>query len=46
MDSMSNLVTPYSNCAVKGVKRFLTTMGVISSDITPVPVKASVWLAI
>lgn len=37
MDSMSNLLTPYSNYTVKGSRRFL---GVINDNmLTPVPVK-------
>ena len=42
MDSMSNLLTPYSNYTVKGIRRFLMAMGVINDNmLTPVPVKVS-----
>ena len=43
MDSMSNLLTPYANYTVKGIKEFLMAMGVIKDNIlAPVPVKVTV----
>lgn len=42
MDSMSNLLTPYSNYTIKGIRKFLIAMGAIKDDIlTPVPVKVN-----
>ena len=41
MDSMSNLITPYSNITVKGVQKFLIAVGIINDTLTPVPVKVS-----
>ncbi len=44
MDSMSNLVTPYTNLTVKGVKKMLVALGVLTDDtLAPVPVKVSLY---
>lgn len=41
MDSLSNLLTPYSNQTVRGIKRFLLANKVEVDTLTPVPVKVS-----